>query len=182
MINLITAIGNTYLNEKIKNIKGYNIVFKDIQYSEGILEVLNINKNIKILLISTTILDENNFIEKIREKFKNIEIVLFIDKCFEKDIGYFNSKGIYKIYLNNKSGYEEFLKKLNRSHENIEEIVKQEMKDFKKEIIENQNNKNNFFSIKKEKNIFLLKDSVKKIITISGSRGVRKKYFFEYFF
>ena len=185
MINLITAIGNQYINEKIQNIRNYNVVLKDIQYREGILEILSINQNIDMLLISTNILEEKIFIEKIREKFEKLEIIIFIDKKFESDITYFNSKRIYKIYLNNEKGYEECLKNLNYIQKNITEQVRNDMKDFKKEILKTQNKKikkNNFLMNKKEKNLYILKNLLPRVIMISGARGVRKKYFFINFF
>lgn len=179
MINLITAIGNTYIYEKIKKKKNYSVITRDIQYKEGILEALNINKNIQLLLISTKILEEKYFIEKIREKFEEIEIIIFIDKDYELDIAYFNSKGIYKIYFNNKNGYDTCLKNFDDFKEDITEQVRNDMNDFKNEILKKQTKKtykNKFFIYNKNEN------SIKKIIMISGTRGVRQKCFFKYIF
>ena len=183
MINLITAVGNPYINEQIKNMENYNVILKDIQYFEGILEILKIHKNIDILLISTTILLEKNFIEIIREDFENLEIVIFIDKNIESDIAYFNSKRIYKIYSNDKNGYDNFLKSLNYSSKNVTEKVKNDMSDLKREILQKQNKKiekRNFLVHKKNKDVNKI-DSP-KVIMISGTRGVRKKHFFNYIF
>ena len=179
MINLITAIGNTYIYEKIKNFENYNVVVRDIQYQEGILEILNINKNIDLLLIGTKILEEKYFIEKIREKNKNIEIIIFTEQNDDSNIAYFNSNGIYKIYYDNKKGYDAYLKSIHCAQENITEQVRNDTKDFKKEILKKQNKKRkkeNFLINKKEKNFN------RKVIMISGPRGVRKKYFFKYIF
>lgn len=181
MIDLITAIGNPYINEKIKKIKKYNVILRDIQYQDGILEILNINQSIKILLVSTRVLEKINFIEKLQEKFQNLEIIIFIDKKIESDITYLNSRGIYKIYLNNEIGYEECLKNLSYIKANIEEQVKTEMKELKKEILEKQNKK--FKKISNKKNNLLMKNHlIPKVIMFSGARGVRKKYCFIYFF
>ena len=171
MIELITAIGNTYINKKIKNIKNYNVVFRDIQYKEGILETLKSNKDIKILLVSIDILEEIDFIEKIQEKHKDLEIIVFINKKKESEITYFNSKGIYKIYLNNENGYEECLKKLTYMKNNIEEI-RNEMKELKNQILEKQKKK-----VKNEKDIL-----IPRIILFSGARGVRKECYFNNIF
>ena len=164
MINIITAIGNTYINEKIKSIKKYNVIARDIQYQDGILEILNINKNIQILLISTKILEEKYFIEKIKEKYKELEIIIFIDKDYELDIAYFNSKGIYKIYFNNKNGYDTFLKNFDDYKEDITKQVRNDMRQLKNEILKKQY---------KNKIIVENEKSLKKVVMISGTRGVR---------
>lgn len=174
MINIITAIGNPYLNEKIKKIKNYNIILKDILYKEGIIEILNINKNINILLISIEILEENNFIENIRKNSENLEIVIFTNKNRESDISYFNSKNIYKIYSNNRIGYEEYLKTIEINEKKFTEKLKIDMENFKQEILEKQ--------YKKNKKIKYYEKNIPKKIIVSGARGVRKKYIFKCFF
>ena len=181
MINLITAIGNQYINERIKNIEKCNVFLKDIQYPEGILEILHIHQNIEILLISTSVLREKEFLEKIREEFENLEIIIFMDKKSEMDVAYFNSKGIYKIYYNNENGYEECLRFFRGNQKNITEQVRNDMKQLKEAIIEKQNRKiekNNFFMMKKEKNTYLPKSTFPRIVLIAGNRGVREKCFF----
>ena len=47
--NILTAIGNPMLNNELKKIENINIVNNDIQYQEGIFEILEINKNIDFL-------------------------------------------------------------------------------------------------------------------------------------
>ena len=48
--NILTAIGNPILNNELKKIKNINIIYNDIQYQEGIFEILEINKNIDFLI------------------------------------------------------------------------------------------------------------------------------------
>ena len=52
MKKIITAIGNSMLNDKLKEMNKFEIVSRDIQYKEGILEILNERKDIDILIIS----------------------------------------------------------------------------------------------------------------------------------
>lgn len=173
LIKIITAIGNPYLNNKIKNMKNYNIVIKDIQYFEGILEYLSIDKEVKRILISTNVLIKKENIELIISEFKNLEIIIFMDKRMEKDIAYFNSKEIFKIFSNDINGYEEYLKKIDCLQNNITEQVKNDMYNLKKEILLKQ------FS-KKDKNYLIKKDEPKSFI-IAGTRGSGKSTFITVF-
>ena len=44
-MNILTALANNKINEKLKAVEDINILNKDIQYKEGILEYLEKNKN-----------------------------------------------------------------------------------------------------------------------------------------
>ena len=47
-MNIITALNNPNLNKKIKEKTKFNIIGNDIQYQEGILEMLNQNEEIDL--------------------------------------------------------------------------------------------------------------------------------------
>ena len=66
-MNLITAIGNPNLNEKLKNKKTINVIGKDIQYQEGILEVLEERDDIEVLIISDILPGEYGFYKLINK-------------------------------------------------------------------------------------------------------------------
>ena len=44
---VITAINNPILNDKLLNCKNIEVLKNDIQYKEGILEILELEKNIR---------------------------------------------------------------------------------------------------------------------------------------
>lgn len=76
--NIITALNNPKINIKLKN-NNLNIINKDIQYREGIIEYLENNKNIDYLIIDENIpgnLELNNLFKKIKNINKNIKIIL----------------------------------------------------------------------------------------------------------
>ena len=52
MKKVITAIGNNILNENLKKINKYEIIGKDIQYKEGILEFLQLKNDVDVLILS----------------------------------------------------------------------------------------------------------------------------------
>ena len=82
MKKIITALGNPNLSEKIKKYKNIEILTKDIQYQEGIFEVLEKEKNIDFLILSENLLGKNkieNIIKKIKENINKLKIILVMD-------------------------------------------------------------------------------------------------------
>ena len=70
MKRILTAINNPNLNEKLSQEKSIEIIGKDIQYREAIIDILEKEKNIDIIIINNEIPGEINneeLINKIRE-------------------------------------------------------------------------------------------------------------------
>ena len=110
-MNKITAIGNTKFNEKLKNIENINVIGKDIQYKEGIIEVLELFPNINLIFLSDILpgmIDNKELILKIKKINKEIEIVYFFDKKKEEMENFLISEEIYKIYYFENFDIEEF--------------------------------------------------------------------------
>ena len=87
MKKIITAINNPIINEKLKKEK-IEVIGKDIQYKEGILEILENNKEINFILIDEKLPGEiknDELINKIKKTNKNIEIIFFIKKENKKN-------------------------------------------------------------------------------------------------
>ena len=61
MKNIVTAIGYPEFNQKLKENEEYNILSKDIQYQEGILEILEKEEKIDLIIISNYILGDYDF-------------------------------------------------------------------------------------------------------------------------
>lgn len=103
MTKIITAIDNPDLNEEIKKEKNVEIICKDIQYKEGILEILEKNSEIDYILIEEKLPGEielNNLIDKIIEINKKIRIIITIKKENINNINIKNNKIIKIIYEN----------------------------------------------------------------------------------
>ena len=55
MKKILTAINNPKLNEELKKESNFQIIGKDIQYKEAILEVLEKNNKIDLIILSDKI-------------------------------------------------------------------------------------------------------------------------------
>lgn len=156
-MKVITAIGNPYVSEKLKQYENIEIVGKDIQYQEGIIEVLEIRNDIELLIISNTLPEEYEFsilIDKIKKMKNDLEIIVFLKTKDENIENFLNSRNIYKIYYLDKD-YEKFF--YNFSNSNYE--ITKEINDFKQLILKNK------------------ETSQSKIIGIIGTYGVGKSIF-----
>ena len=52
MIRIVTALGNPSLNTELKKHSEFEVIGKDIQYKDGVLEILELNNDINYLIIS----------------------------------------------------------------------------------------------------------------------------------
>ena len=178
MFKIITALGNPYLNTKLTKEKNFNIIAKDIQYQDGIFEILENNKEIDFLILSELLLGKyeiGELIEKIKLKNNDIKIIVIIENEkneLEKNL---YLKGVKKIYYNNVVNEEEiinFIKKENIKNEDYEKL-KEEVESLKEILLKNNINFNDNLTEKQnvENNIF---KNEKKIIAISGTGGTGK--------
>ena len=107
-MKIITAIGKEELNNLLREEKNIEVIGKDIQYQEGILEMLEKNKDIECVAVSNILPEEMNFlylIDRIRKENNSLDIVVFLDKENIKIENFLNSKKIYKIQHYRKVSY-----------------------------------------------------------------------------
>ena len=113
-MNIITAINNSKIISELKYNKKINIISNDIQYKEGILEILEKNKNINYIIFYENLNGQikiEELINKIKKINNKIKIIIILDK---KDL-------IKEEYLiKNKI---KFIFKENISAKNILEIL-----------------------------------------------------------
>ena len=154
MKKIITAINNPKLNEELKKEKNFNIIGKDIQYKEAILEILEKNKEIDLIIISEQILGEisfENLIEKIRFINEKIKIIFILEKENNDLENILIKNNIKDIYYNDEINLFELIKIINKNEINMEEeIIK--LKNIIKENNINYNKlKNNYLKNNKNK-------------------------------
>lgn len=185
-MKIITAIGNPEINERLKLEKNYEVIGRDIQYQEGILEILEEKEDIEILLISNNLPEEIEFkllISKIINLNKKLDIIVFLREKDEEIELFLNSKKIYKIYY--LKNYKAFFDNINLLETSKEEISKN-IEDFKSMIIQQEKflESNNIIQenkiLKNNKNIDMRNVTNKsylsrgRIISTSGVYGAGK--------
>ena len=82
-MNILLAINNEKLFKELKKNKNINIVFNNIQYKEGILEILEKNKNINYIIIDENLNGQikiEELINKIKNINKKINIIIILNK------------------------------------------------------------------------------------------------------
>ncbi len=192
-MNIITALNNPKLSKKIKEKTNFNIIGTDIQYKEGIIEMLEKNGEIEIAIISENLPGESSFkelIEKIKAINKNIELIVILKEEKEDLKNYLIAKGIFDVYLNNEISIEELIEKINEKNKIKKEIeINEEIKKLKKIILEKNKKNTNIKIIKNKLNNIIKKinknknkkerkqKTNKKIISVIGTGGVGKSSF-----
>lgn len=169
-MKIVTALTNEILNEKIKKLNKYEVICKDIQYQEALLEIIEKNREINILIISNILEGELTFFELINLiKYKNekIKIIVILDEQNDNTIRFLIKKGITEIFINNKVTVEEIIEKIEINQQKNEEKNEIIEKSFFQKII-NWKIKN-INKIKKEKTI-----KTNKKIGIIGARKTGK--------
>jgi len=169
MKKIITALANPELSQKIKKENDIEIIIPDIQYQEGVIEILEKNKNAEILILNSLIYGKLNiydFINKIREINNEINIIIILENKNIELENFLNAKRIYDILYNSKNTINELIEKINKKNnkDKLKEI-NIEINKLKETIIKN-NNKNKQNKTKKN-----------QVICITGNNGVRKKYY-----
>ena len=86
MINILTAILNENINYKLKEYEKINIKYDDIQYEEGLIEILENDSNIDILILNSIFY--KNIISKNLMKLINKETTIILIKLKEEEYEY----------------------------------------------------------------------------------------------
>lgn len=192
MKKIITALGNPLLNDKLSEEKEFNILTKDIQYQDGIFEILEKEEKIDFLILSEILLGKNkieNLIEKIQEKNNQIKIIVILENKKEELENILYLKGVKKIYYNNEVEIEEIISFIKNENKEENEKIKNELENLKELLIKNNINfekeriNNNLLENKIDENknksnkIKIIKNNKKinsKVISIAGTGGVGK--------
>lgn len=177
MKKIITALAEPQLNNELKKEKDFIVIGKDIQYQEGVIEILETEKEVDFLIISEVLPGNEkieNLIEKIRQINNEVNIVIILENKKEELEKNLYSKNVYLI-LYNKIEIKEIIKLIKNKKEDENEKIKKEINDLKKIIIE-QNSKNKQNKKQKIKEVKEI-SSQKEIICILGSGGVGKSIF-----
>ena len=106
MKKIITAIGNEKINNELKKEKNIEIIINDIQYKEGIIEILEKYQNIDYIILKASLQGDisiEELIKQINTINKNIKIIIISENNLKSLEEFLNKKIIYKIIYNNKN-------------------------------------------------------------------------------
>ena len=176
MKKIITALGKEDINIELKKEKNFEIITGDIQYKEGILEVLENNQDIDFIILNSLLsgnIDIKELINKINDISRKIKIIIFLEKTDDELEKYLFENKIYKIFYNNEVGINDLINIINNDQLNNEEL-KQEIEKLKELLLKKENNIDKNITnknIQKENN---LQKKQGKIICILGTSGVGK--------
>ena len=154
-MNVITAIGDEKINNELKKEKNIKVIGVDIQYQEGIFEMLEKKLEINYLILNIELIGNLNkyeLIEKILKKDEKLKIIVILEKEDKKLIKYLILKNIKYILKNDKIN----IKKIKNILNNKKIIKIKNKKTINKKLIKIKNKKNNL------KNIFKIEKIYKK--------------------
>ena len=172
MKKIITAINNPRLNEELKKEEFIEIIGKDIQYREAIIEIIEKNKDIDIIIINDNLpgeIENTKIIKQIKEINEKIKIIYILEKENIEKEKILKKENITDIYYNNKINLEDLINIIKEKEINEEEEIKKELKYLKEIILNNQYEKNIINNKRKNKKIHneiikLIKKIKEKII------------------
>ena len=75
MIKIVTALGNPCLNTELNKYDDFEIIGKDIQYKDGIIEILELNNDVNYVIISEMLDGIISFEEVINSINRKIKII-----------------------------------------------------------------------------------------------------------
>lgn len=189
MKKVITAIGNPILNQKLKQEKDLEIVSEDIQYQEGIIEILEKEKNVDFLILSELLpgeVDIKKLVERIKRENANIQMILFLEKQNEELENYLYAKGVFSILYHNQVEVQEVIQMIKNDEQNSNNELKKELEELKKLVLEKEQNteltfkqtkKENSKKQEKQKKKDQNKSTSKEVICVSGTSGAGKSIF-----
>ena len=165
--NIITAIGNINLNVELKKDKYFCVVSQDIQYQDGIFEILEQKIDIDFLILSQNIPGELDFIELIQKIIKvnpKINIYIILEERNVQIENELNNMKINKIFYSNQVDIKDMIDFLKNDSQSEEEHLKEEIEKLKELILKSnvsQNAQENY-QITRMKNEETIKKQIKK--------------------
>ena len=188
-MKILTALQNPKTNEILKEKTKYNIIEIDIQYQEGIIEVLEKNNKIDLIIISELLPGNIGFkdlINKIKKINNDIEIIVILENKNYKLKEFLMQKNINSIFYNNEITIDELINVIEEKNKAKKEIeINNEIKLLREIIMENnkkieQNKKGKKTSkiiniLKKQKNKIIKNEKISNLKIIKNKTNKNSK-------
>lgn len=139
-MKIITAIGDPYLNDELKKYENLDVLCRDIQYQDGIIEIMLEREEIDLLIISDLLIGKCDFktlINKILEIKKDLKIIVFLKEKNDDIEQFLNVKKIYKIYNFSQEDYICFFESFNKNEQKNNLEINNEISELKAIILKN---------------------------------------------
>ncbi len=137
MKRIITAIGNSLINENLRKTNKYVIPIPDIQYEDDLLELLKNKKDIDVLILNIEIIQKEkifDYIKKIKKINEFMKIIILIEKENENINNFLLANGIKDIFYGNNITISELEKTINKN-KTTEEILTEEIENLKEIVL-----------------------------------------------
>ena len=188
-MKILTALQNPKTNEILKEKTKFNIIETDIQYQEGIIEVLEKNNKIDLIIISELLPGNIGFkdlINKIKTINNDIEIIVILENKNYKLKEFLMQKNIKSIFYNNEITIDELINVIEKKNKAKKEIeINNEIKLLREIIMENnkkieQNKKDKKISkiiniLKKQKNKIIKNKKISNLKIIKNKTNKNSK-------
>ena len=178
MKNIITAIGNTNLNIELNKDIYFNVLSQDIQYQDGIFEILEHKSDIDFLIVGQNIPGEYEIIELI-EKIINVNCKISIYVILEEKNLFLenelNRLKITSIFYSNQIEIKEMINFIKNDKKQEEENLKEEIAKLKELIL--KNNLNNEDDNNKENKIKKKSTKKKKSTVVKIQKNMEDREF-----
>ena len=172
MKRILTALGNSVLNNELKRYSKYDVVTDDLFYQEAVLDITKI-ENIDVIVISSLLQGQYDSIEFLKEVKKNnitSRIILIVDTISEEDKNILISKGIFDILYDDQIEISDVIEAIDREEPiNIKKQIEKELAKIKKENVINENKESYFTNINTS-----IEVQKQEVITVFGVPGAGK--------
>ena len=137
MKKALTAINHPVINEYFrKNCPGFLIEYDDIQYQEGLLEILR--KDLPDVLVLNEQLpgrfERKVLIEKIRDIDKYFKILIIVAKEDREFSNFLYAKGVFDVFVNDQAEITDLIEAINRQDRVIVKVKKEIPKEVHEEL------------------------------------------------
>jgi len=170
MKRVVTALGNTVLNNELKKYSKYDVLTEDIFYQEGLIDYIR-EHQADVIVISSLLQGQFNvveFVSLIREITFTARIILIVDDISVEDKNQIIAKGVFDILNDNEIEINDVIDAIDREDPvNYKAEIENKINSLKEELNENSPNVTNITNI-------VQTIQKQEVISIFGTNGSGK--------
>ena len=170
MKKIVTALGNTVLNNELKKYSKYDVLCEDIFYQEGLIDFIRENET-EVIVISGLLQGQFSiveFVSFIRDITLTARIILIVDSIAEEDKNCIIAKGVFDILNDNEIEIKDVIEAIDREDPiNYKAEIENKVNSLKEALNESNNNVTNITSI-------VTKVQKQEVISVFGTNGSGK--------